>query len=200
MAPQADQQNESDLLALSLAEWHAHWDVLGPLTRQLERRKALEYEVRCNFAAKGQVPRSWVADEIRSGEFERRRARSLRNLAHRAALRDMWRRQGYTFDSEHRLIAPRNPPIVRRRPGVAIAARPREQGRGRSRVTRAGPKDDPDPPSAAAGLSHPAAVAASLRRDILCRFIFTSEALKDGDTGMAHAVALDGINDFRGAA
>jgi hypothetical protein len=108
-------------------------------------------------------------------------------------------KQRLDAEDQRRLYAEAARRGARRRP-VVVAARPRERGRGRSRVTRAGPSDDPDPPSAAAGLSHPAAVAASVRRDLLCRLIFIAEALEDGDAGMAHAVALDAIDDFRGAA
>src|SRR6478672_12033027 len=93
------------LLDESLVEWTAYWDARGPLTAALERRKAWEYKVRCEFAARGLKPLPWVADEIRSGKAERIRNRSLRNLVRNRAILARLRRQGYTFDAEHRLVA-----------------------------------------------------------------------------------------------
>jgi hypothetical protein len=203
--PEDQEKDHSLVLEASLEEWSAYWDEQGPLTAEGERRKRLEEEWRRNLVAAGStpaemMPASWLIRDIRSGKYERDYNRWERNLWRNQVRRAMWRRQGYTFDAEHRLVAPPGrQPRVPTRP-VTVAARPRERARGRSRVTRAGPSDDSEPPPAAAGPSHPVAVATALHRDILGRLYFIAEVLEDGDAGMAHAIALDAIDDLRGAA
>ena len=53
------------------------------------------------FAAQGLKPVPWVANNIRSGTFERDRNPSWENFWRNHAKLAMWRRQGYTFDSGH---------------------------------------------------------------------------------------------------
>ena len=196
-----DEESRASLLEDSLAAVSAYWDA-RPLTAEGKRRKLEEEKVRrhlvanANIAADG-MPAGWLIEQIRSGESERLRAEGRRNYLMNRAKMARLRREGYTFDTEHRLVAPRTPTVSHR---GERERRPAAGARRSSTRTHSGSRGDPpqdsDPPS---GLSRPPAGDA-VRRDILGRLIFVAEALEDGDAGMANAVALDTIDDLRGAA
>jgi hypothetical protein len=134
-------------LAESLAEHAAYWNSLGALTPAQKRWKAHELAWRKNLAAAAQtraeaMPATWLIASIRSGEKERRDQRSMQNLLRDRARLAQWRREGYSFDSEHRLVAPQRP----------TGGRPRHEGREsrpsrRRSGTRASPSgDEGEPP------------------------------------------------------
>jgi len=197
-----DEESRASLFADSLAAVSAYWDAQGPLTAEGKRRKLEEEKVRRHLVANAKIaadgmPAGWLIEQIRSGESERLRAEGRRNYLMNRAKMARLRREGYTFDVEHRLIAPRTPTVSHhgereRRPAVS--------GRRSSTRTHSGSRGDPpqdsDPPG---GPSRPPAGDA-VSRDILGRLHYIAEAIEDGDAGMAHAVALDAIDDLRSAA
>jgi hypothetical protein len=94
------------ILAESLAEHAAYWDALGELTAAQKRWRAHELEWRQNMAAKGDKPTAWLVVDIRSGRKEQRDQRSQLNALRSQARLAQLQRQGYSFDEEHRLVAP----------------------------------------------------------------------------------------------
>jgi hypothetical protein len=111
---------------------------------ELAERARVEREVRESLAARGEEPAAWVIETIRSGQWKRRAARNLktlhRNRGHLARLR----REGYTFDSERRLVAPVRPAVrVRRRFDPRRPSARRRSSRARSR-SPGRQDDDPD--------------------------------------------------------
>jgi hypothetical protein len=138
-----------EVLAQSLADHAAYWDVLGPLTPAQRRWRDFERELRTNMAAQGrQVPAANdpIIAEIRSGAWESRQRRNMQNLLRNRARLAQWKREGYSFDAEHRLVAPALTRI--RKPVVRAPERPREQ-KARTRSTsssRDGPSEPSDEP------------------------------------------------------
>jgi hypothetical protein len=65
-----------------------------------------EAELRANLAAQGEEPADWLIAEIRSGRWKQRQRQNMRNLQHVQARLTRLKREGYTFDAEHRLVAP----------------------------------------------------------------------------------------------
>jgi hypothetical protein len=135
--------------ARSLADWEAYWNAQGPLSAPQRRWRKFERELRINCAAKGcGVP---AADdptiaEIRCGIWERQQRENMRRLLRDRAKLALWKREGYSFDADHRLVAPaltRVQAPERREP----VARPRERRAGRaSTSSRDDPSPEPDPP------------------------------------------------------
>jgi hypothetical protein len=139
-------------LAESLAEFAVYWDSLGELTPAREGWKAFELELRKNLVGQAQtreaaMPATWLVKEIRCGRWEKRQQRNLRNLWRNQARLMQWRRKGYTFDSEHRLVAPQRPCTSRpRQEGRAPRSR-RQRTHVRAREPTRKPDDDPEPES-----------------------------------------------------
>jgi hypothetical protein len=104
-----------------------------------------EAELRANLAAKGEEPAEWLVDEIRSGAWKQRQRQNMRNLQRNQVRLVRLKREGYTFDAEHRLVAPALTRIDA--PLRRDVARPRER-RPRNRSTRQAraPSRDPDEP------------------------------------------------------
>jgi hypothetical protein len=140
----------NDVRARSLADWAAYWNAQGPLNAGQRRWRYFERELRINCAAKGcEVPDAGDRSiaEIRCGKWEQRQRESMHNLSRDRARLARWKREGYSFDEEHRLVAPalsRSKAPERRE----NAARPRERRPATRRRTtsRAGP-DEPSPES-----------------------------------------------------
>jgi hypothetical protein len=131
----------------SLAEHAAYWSSLGELTPAQKRWSASELEWRKNMAAKGDKPVEWLIGEIRSGRRERQQQRNMRNLLRDRARLAMWKREGYTFDAEHRLVSPVARSFTGRR-GVSREQRPQTHRDGRSGGTsRDNPRLGDDEPS-----------------------------------------------------
>jgi hypothetical protein len=137
-----DRVGMTDPLAKSVAACDAYWKPLEPLTQKQERRKAIELQCRKGFVKIGETPTARVVEEIRSGEYERQVAESRKNLLKNRAKLLRWRREGYTFDAQHRLVAPPQPPAVT----SSATPRPREH-RPAGSSQRARAPDDPDPES-----------------------------------------------------
>jgi hypothetical protein len=97
----------------------------------LRRRYEAERELRLSLNAKGELPATWIVEAIRSGEWERRQKRNMQALLHDRAKLSRWKRAGYTFDEQHRLVAPALTRIhvPERRESVS---RPRERRAGRA--------------------------------------------------------------------
>jgi hypothetical protein len=131
-------------VADTLAEHEAFWSVRGPLTEAQERWCAFELELRRNMAANGETPAEWLIAEIRSGRWEARQRQNRENMIHHLARLARLRREGYSFDAEHRLVAPSRPRNWR------DGSRERRPAGRRARVTRrarapAREPDDPEP-------------------------------------------------------
>jgi hypothetical protein len=152
-------------LAQSLGDCNAHWDEQGELTAEQKRRKFEEETFRRGLAVNAKTaerdlglsaeaavlaakPVEWAIELIRSGESERLRVEGRRNYLMNRAKLARWRREGYTFDAEHRMVAPSTARISHRgererRPATA---------RRSSTRTRSGSSGDPpqdaDPPLA----------------------------------------------------
>jgi hypothetical protein len=136
--------------AESLAEHADYWSGLGTLTPAQRRWSAFELELREELAAKGEKPAEWLIAEIRTGQWERCQRRSMRNMLRSQAKLAMWRREGYTFDAEHRLLAPVASSFTERR-GTSREQRPQSRPARRSGAasSRGDPsRDDPDRPLA----------------------------------------------------
>jgi hypothetical protein len=96
----------AEVLAESLAEHSAYWGSHGKLRPEQERWKAFELEMRENYAAKGEKPTDRIISEIRSGRWEKQQQRSMAELKRQRARLAWLRHEGYTFDADHRLVAP----------------------------------------------------------------------------------------------
>jgi hypothetical protein len=128
-----------------------------------KRWRKFERELRTNCASQGcGVPAADdpIIAEIRSGAWEKRQQRNMQNMLRDRAKLAQWKREGYSFDVEHRLVAPPLTRVPERREPVAS---PGEQGRRarRSSAPSRGSSDDPDlepPPETWRGLA-----AASVR-------------------------------------
>lgn len=129
---------------------HAYWGEPAELPRDLRRRYEVERKYRLGCLNRGCVPDDgdWEIREIRSGQWERRTKRNDRNIRRDQAKLAQWKRDGYSFDAEHRLVAPPSP-------SSRATARPREhraRRRTTTRATRAGASRDgpgepePEPP------------------------------------------------------
>jgi hypothetical protein len=152
-----------DVAAASLAELDEFWGDPATLSRSQRRWREFERELRANLAAQGgQVPEAGdpTIEEIRSGAWEKRHRQNMQNLLRDRAKLAQWRREGYTFDSEHGLVAP--PRIHVREP----VARPRERRAPtrRSAPSRGSPDDDPEP--GRAGLPLEVRSLSRFRRDV----------------------------------
>jgi hypothetical protein len=148
-----EKRPKAEWLRDSLADHAAYWSSLGELTPAQKRWQAVEEKLRKNLAAQATMrtdamPAAWQLKEIRSGRWEQRQRQNMQNLLRNRARLWRLRRDGYSFDAEHRLVAPRALP----RPSV----RPRER-RPQSRVARRAvahspPRrdddEDPEPPVA----------------------------------------------------
>jgi hypothetical protein len=95
-----------EVLARSLAEHEAYWNALGTLTPAQRRWSKFERKLRIDLAAKGEKPPEWLIAEIRCGRWEQRQQESMRNLLHGKARLARLKHEGYSFDAEHRLVAP----------------------------------------------------------------------------------------------
>jgi hypothetical protein len=102
-----------------------------------------EAELRSNLAAQGEEPADWLIAEIRSGRWKQRQRQNMQNLLRNQVRLVRLKREGYTFDSKHRLVAPALTRIhapLRRESG----GRPR--GRRVRRSARTGARGDPHLP------------------------------------------------------
>jgi hypothetical protein len=195
-----DEERRALLLKASLAAFSAYWAAQGPQTAEGKRRKLEEEKLRRQLVASAKIatdamPAGWLIEQIRSGESERLRAEGRRNyLMNRAKLARL-RREGYAFDAQHRLVAPRTPAVSHR---GEREQRPSATRRSSTRA-RSGSRGDPPPQGSdpSGGLSRPPAGDAG-SRDILGRLVYAAEAIEDGDAGMAHAIALDAIDVIEG--
>jgi hypothetical protein len=137
------------ILAQSLTEHVADWDALqadqdGELSTAQKRWKEHELEWRMNLAKQGQMPAVWLIADIRSGKKEQRDRANMENFLRNQAKLAKWRREGYSFDAEHRLVAPQAPRIhIPRRLEDRVPRGRRGHG---PRRTPARPSDDPDEP------------------------------------------------------
>jgi hypothetical protein len=138
----ADAVEPGEVLVRSLAEHAAYWDAQGTLTKAQRRWSTFERELRTNLAAKGRLPNPKIIAMVRSGEWERRQRQNMRNLLHNQARLARLKREGYSFDAEHRLVAP----AVTRIHAPARRVNRERRPAGRSRA-RAPSGDDPSPES-----------------------------------------------------
>lgn len=129
-----------EVLARSLTAWAAYWNAQGTLTRAQKRWREHERKWRTNLAAQGLLPADWLVADIRCGAKERRDKRSMQSLLRDRAKLAKWKREGYSLDAEHRLVAPLRVRAPERR---ETAGRPRER---RPASRRAAPSRDPDEP------------------------------------------------------
>jgi hypothetical protein len=139
------------ILTESLAEHATYWNAVkaaqgGRLTAAQERWKQHELEWRVNLARKEQKPADWLVADIRCGNKERRDRANMEELQRSRARLAMWRREGYSFDAEHRLVAPQAPRIHMPRRFEDRAPRGRRPG---SRVRARAPGREPDEPEPA---------------------------------------------------
>jgi hypothetical protein len=102
-----------------------------------------EAELRANLAAKGEEPADWLIAEIRSGRWKQRQRQNMRNLQRNQVRLVRLKREGYTFDAEHRLVAPALTRI--HAPLRRAVARPRER-RARRTARTTGARGDPHLP------------------------------------------------------
>jgi hypothetical protein len=109
-----------------LGEHNAYWDACGELTADQERWKAVEHEYLRGFIALGQKPTDQCLKDFRNGKHERDAAVSRKNFLMNRAKLARWRREGFTFDSERRLVAP---------PAPRMAGRPTRQTRATRTTT-----------------------------------------------------------------
>jgi hypothetical protein len=103
-----------------------------------------ERKLRADYDELGLVPAAWLVDEVRSGEWRKRQRRNSQAIRRNRARLAQLKRDGYTFDSERRLVAPALAKIhkpERRENGT----RPRER-RSRRTVRTAASRDDPSEP------------------------------------------------------
>jgi hypothetical protein len=141
-----------EVLAQSLADCEAFWDALKPLSPAQERLREFERELRTNCAAAGcGVPAAddSIIAEIRSGAWERRQKRIGRDMSRDRAKMTQWKREGYTFDEDRRLVAPA---LTRIAPSRGTSRENRPQGRRVARSgsnSRDGPSDESDLPPVA---------------------------------------------------
>jgi hypothetical protein len=154
------------------ADLRAHWGDRDKLSPSLRRRYDAERELRLDLAKKGQKPAPWIVEEIRAGAWFVRQRGILLNIRRTRGRLARLKRDGYSFDAEHRLVAPA---LTRTRPPdrSRAQARPREHrpARRASASSRDGPSrsDDDDPhnlgaPRAFAAASTRAAVHLGRRR------------------------------------
>jgi len=139
-------------LAESLAEHANYWNQRGGLTAAQKRWSAFELELRTNL--KGEKPAEWLLGEIRSGRWEKQQHQNMLNAVRNRVKLVQWKREGYTFDAEHRLVAPARASLVTQQRGVSREQRPQGR-RGTSTASRATSPgresdDDPEPPPACA--------------------------------------------------
>jgi hypothetical protein len=161
-APVDAQASTEPAEARSLAEWQAYWGSLEKLTPAQNRRQKVELEYRLGLIKLGQLPLASQIDEIRSGVYERQKAESLRNMYRNRARLAMWKRQGYTFDAQHRLVAPRSVGTVLRTRPQRSARTSRTITAGRARRSRSTSKSSPDG-SSSDGKPHPGRPLAGAR-------------------------------------
>jgi hypothetical protein len=140
-----------DVLARSLADWRMYWDWLGAPSAAQRRWRDFERDLRISLAKEGQLPAQWLIAEIRCGKWEKRQRLIKRNMLRHQAKLATWKREGYTFDAEHRLVAPEpresgSRPRERRtrRRGGAVRTRP-----GASRDGPGLSESDDEPPPVA---------------------------------------------------
>jgi hypothetical protein len=72
--------------------------------RASKSRRELEQRLDAELADEGGLA-DWLRAEIRSGEWERRQRRNYQNILRARARLAQLKREGYTFDSERRLVA-----------------------------------------------------------------------------------------------
>jgi hypothetical protein len=138
---------DGEVLALSLADCEAYWNAQGKQLRAAQERwRAHEREWRANLAAQGLLPAEWLVADIRSGAKERRDQRNMQALLHDRARLARLKRDGYSFDANHRLVAPALARVhtPERRESEA---RPRGRRARRSGSSRKSPSSEPDEPA-----------------------------------------------------
>ena len=143
----ADAVDPGKVLAWSLADCQAYWLALGTLTAAQKRWREHEREWRTNLAAQGLLPAEWLVADIRSGAKERRDRQSMQNLLRDRARLASLKQAGYSFDAEHRLVAPALTRI--HVPALRPGERPRERRsstRSSGRPSRGDPDPEPEPP------------------------------------------------------
>lgn len=135
------------VLARSLVDCEAYWNALGTLTKAEERRREHECEVRTICAAQGcdvPAPDDPMIADIRSGKKERRDKRSMQALLRDQAKLAKWKREGYSFDAEHRLVTPPRIHAPERR--ETGEKRPATRRRTGARASPEEPSPESDPP------------------------------------------------------
>lgn len=142
----ADAVDPGKVVARSLADCEAYWNAQGTLTAAQKRWHEHEREWRTNLAAQGLLPAEWLVADIRSGAKERRDRQSMQNLLRDRARLASLKQAGYSFDEDHRLVAPALTRIhaPARRENVN-AARPREGRPATRQRARTPTSDDPSP-------------------------------------------------------
>jgi hypothetical protein len=118
------------------AELEDYWGPPEPLSASQTRWRDMERELRLSLAASGEEPAEWLIAEMRSGAWERRQRRNMRNFRLSVARWNTWRR-------EQRRAAPTTTmPQTRAR-----ESRPRPARRSTSTASsRDDPPGEPDPP------------------------------------------------------
>jgi hypothetical protein len=127
------------VLARSLADCEAYWNAQGRLSAAQERWREHERQWRTNLGTWGLLPAERLVADIRSGEKERRDQQNMRNLQRSKARLAQWKREGYTFDEEHRLVAPALARIDGAEPREP-ETRPQERSRTASRLVTRRPR------------------------------------------------------------
>lgn len=137
---------EPEPAASPIVAFEEFWGDPEQLTDQRRRWYESELELRSSLAEKGEEPATWIILMIRSGAWEKRKRQNRLNMRRNRGMLARLRREGYTFDAEHRLRAPALAGIQASRL-ASEPNRPRESGSRRGTVaTRAGPDDSDEPP------------------------------------------------------
>jgi hypothetical protein len=118
------------------AELEDYWGPAELLSAPQRRRRDTEHELRLSLAGRREEPAPWLIAEIRSGVWERRQRRNMRNFRLSVARWNTWRR-------EQRGAAPTTTTPQTR----ARESRPRTARRSTSTASsRDDPPGEPDPP------------------------------------------------------
>jgi len=96
--------------------------------------------------ANGEQPNPKIIAKMRSGDWQARQRQNLQKLRQTQTRLALLRRDGYTFDREHRLVAPALTRIHAPAP-LDNVSRPRERRPRRSSTSsRGSPDSEPEPP------------------------------------------------------
>jgi hypothetical protein len=131
----------------------AFWGEPDELPPDRRRWYEQEHRLRISLAEKGEEPATWIILMIRTGAWEARQRQNRLNMRVNRGRLARLRREGYTFDAEHRLVAPCLAGVQPSGSRTVDQARPREHRAKRATVAaRDGPSrsEDDDPPDLSA--------------------------------------------------